>query len=273
MVLDEGGTAFDPIAGVDIGQALDLAMRGVVDMPADHAIGMVPARLGGEAGLELADIVDRVLDLELGPGRERPMRQVQPAAHLVDDGVAGERGRVGPVAHQREPFGVAHDEVEQIAMDHEQALAVGGLVDDLVDQRDAAELQAGEVPQEIVVIAGDVDQLRALAHLAQQLLDDVVMRLREIPAALQPPAIDDVADQIDLRRVIGAQEFQHEIGLCAARAEMQIGDEDAANLLRLVIVAHARLPVPLRCCRRLADLRCALMTEPAIRALARFRGN
>ena len=209
-------------------------------MAADHPVCLVPARFVGEALLELADIVHGVLDLVLGPGRKRPVRQAKDAADLVDAVVEHERDRVGPVAEQCEPFGVADHEVEQIAMDDEHALAVGGLVDDVVDQGDAAELQAGIIAQEVVVIAGDVDQLRSLAHLAQQLLHDVVMCLRKVPAALQPPAVDDVADQIDRRRVIGAQELQHEIRLRPARAEMQVGYEDAANLLGVAIVAHAR---------------------------------
>ena len=53
------------------------------------------------------------------------------------------------------------------------------------------------VAQELVVVAGDVDDARALARLAQQLLHDVVVRLRPVPALLQPPAVDDVADEID----------------------------------------------------------------------------
>ena len=48
---------------------------------------------------------------------------------------------------------------------------------------DAAEMGAVIVAQEFVVIAGDVDDARALARLAQKLLRHVVVRLRPVPAA------------------------------------------------------------------------------------------
>ena len=46
------------------------------------------------------------------------------------------------------------------------------------------------------MVAGYEDDLRPLARLAQQLLDDVVMGLWPVPGATQAPAVDDVADQI-----------------------------------------------------------------------------
>jgi hypothetical protein len=49
------------------------------------------------------------------------------------------------------------------------------------------------------------------------------MALRPIPARFQPPAVDDVADQIDRIRIVMAQEFEQEIGLAASRSEKNIG--------------------------------------------------
>ena len=60
---------------------------------------------------------------------------------------------------------------------------------------DAVELVADEGTRELVVVAGNEDHPRALADLAQQLLDDVVVGLRPVPVALELPAVDDVADQ------------------------------------------------------------------------------
>ena len=76
------------------------------------------------------------------------------------------------------------------------------------------------------MIAGDVDDAGALPRLAQELLDDVVMLLRPVPALLQPPAVDDVADEIDRLGVVVAQEVEEQPGLAAAAAEMDVGDED-----------------------------------------------
>ena len=73
---------------------------------------------------------------------------------------------------------------------------------------DAAEMGAVIVAQELVVIAGDVDDLGALAGLAQQLLHEIIVRLRPVPVGLQRPAVDDIANQIDRVGVVVAQEIQ-----------------------------------------------------------------
>ncbi len=87
---------------------------------------------------------------------------------------------------------------------------------------------ADVVAREFVVIAGHIDHARALARLAQQLLHDVIMGLRPIPAALQAPAVDDVADEINRVGFVMAQEIQQKVRLHAARAKMQIGEEESA---------------------------------------------
>ena len=83
---------------------------------------------------------------------------------------------------ERQPARALHDAVEQVAVDHQQAAAVGGGVDRLVADLDAAERMREEVARELVVVAGNEDDLRALARLAQDLLHDVVVRLRPVPA-------------------------------------------------------------------------------------------
>ena len=102
-------------------------------------------------------------------------------------------------------------------------------VDRLVADRDAAEREPEVVPRRLVVVAGDVDDLRALARLAQHLLDDVVVRLVPVPAALQLPAVDDVADEVQVVGFGAAQEFEQRPRLAAGRAEVGVGDEDGTE--------------------------------------------
>ncbi len=59
---------FDEIAGIDVGDAVDLANDRMMDVPADDAVDPAPLGLPSELLLEGADEIDRVLDLELGPG-------------------------------------------------------------------------------------------------------------------------------------------------------------------------------------------------------------
>jgi len=58
---------------------------------------------------------------------------------------------------------------------------------------DATEAQAGIVAQSFVMVAGDEHEAHALARLAQQLLHDIVVRLRPMRAPSHLPEVDDVA--------------------------------------------------------------------------------
>jgi len=116
-----------------------------------------------------------------------------------------------------------HDEI---------APAVGGHVHRAFDDLDAAEMRAVIAAQEFVVVAGDIDEPRALAALAQELLHHVVVRLRPVPRRAQRPAVDDVADEVDGVGVVPAQEIEELVGLAAAGAEMNVRDEERAILLR-----------------------------------------
>ena len=70
-----------------------------------------------------------------------------------------------------------------------------------------------------------------LRGLTQQLLHHVVVACGQYQPR-QPPAVDDVADQIDRVRLVVAQEVDQEIGLGCSRSEVNIGDEQSAELLR-----------------------------------------
>ena len=117
-----------------------------------------------------------------------------------------------------------------VAMHHEIAIAVGAVVDRALADVDAAEMGTIVVAQELVVIAGHVDQAGALARLAQQLLHHVVVRLRPVPARAQLPAVDDVADEVDHIRIVIPQKIEQQQRLASARTEMHVGNEERAKL-------------------------------------------
>ena len=77
VALGHGRAAFDPIAAVDVTQAEIVMDGGGVDVAADHAIDVVMLGFGRQRLLEGADIIDRVLDLQLGPFRQRPIRRAE----------------------------------------------------------------------------------------------------------------------------------------------------------------------------------------------------
>ena len=88
------------------------------------------------------------------------------------------------------------------------------------------------------MIARQIDDARALAGLAQQLLHDVVVVLRPVPARPQLPAVDDVADEVDGIGIVVAQEVEKLVGLATACAEMHIGNKESTELLCAVLERH-----------------------------------
>ena len=136
-----------------------------------------------------------------------------------------QRQLVAAVAEEGEPPGIAHDDVELVAVHDEVALAVGRRVHRLVLDLDAAEVLAAVLAHALVVIARDEDDARALAHLAQQLLQHVVVRLRPDGAAADAPEVDDVADEVDGVGLGLLQEVEKQVGLRGARPEVDVGYE------------------------------------------------
>ena len=103
-------------------------------------------------------------------------------------------------------------------MHDEVAPAVGADMDGVALDGDAAEARAAIIAHGLVVIAGNEDDVVALAHAAKQLLQHVVMGLRPVGAALDAPEIDDVADEIDAVCFGVAQKIEEGFGLAGLGA-------------------------------------------------------
>ena len=145
-----------------------------------------------------------------------PVAEAEPAAQHVQPGVEPERGVVSDRAEQGQPLHVPADAVEVVAVDHQQAAAVGGLVDRVVPDAHAGERAADPLAQGFVVIAGQVDHLGAARRAPQQPVQDLVVLVRPEPALAQAPAVDDVTDQVQILRFDMVQEIEEAIGLAAS---------------------------------------------------------
>ena len=106
--------------------AVHLLDRGMVDMAADDAVDTAAARFLRHDLLEMADEVDRLLDLDLRPGRERPVGHAEQPAQAADDAIDDDRDVVGPVAEIGEPAHIVDDRIELIAVDDQEIAAVRG---------------------------------------------------------------------------------------------------------------------------------------------------
>src|SRR5690606_24429000 len=196
------------------------------NVAADDAVHAPTAGCGGYGSLIAADALNCVLHLTFQVARPRPVGLAEDTAAAVEASVEEQGQRVGAVAQDGEPFGVAHDGIELVAMNHEQAAPVRCLVDRLAENADAAQFGAEIAAQQLVMVAGDVDDARAAKRLAQQFLYHLMVRSIPPGAAPQPPAVDDVADQIEMIALGVAEKVEQKSGLAAARTEVDIGYPD-----------------------------------------------
>jgi hypothetical protein len=164
--------------------------------------------------------------------RER-LQYGRPSPQRVQVAVQAQRELVGRVAQVGQPFGALDHAVEVVAVNHPQPASIGELVLCLLDHLDAPEVVAQVLARKLVVVSGHEHDARSFASLAQQLLHDVVVGLRPVPAAPQLPAVDDVADEVERLAVQGAKEVQQRLGLAAGRAEVDVGDPGRAHAKRL----------------------------------------
>jgi len=108
--------------------------------------------------------------------------------------------------------------------------AIDKLVRRFFHNIDPAEILAHVIAQEFIMIAGDVNDARALADLAQQLLNDDVMGRRPVPYAFKPPTIDNVADKKNRFGIIMFEQAQQLFGLATAGSEMNVRDEQRFHM-------------------------------------------
>ena len=134
--------------------------------------------------------------------------------------------------------------IELVAVDQQEAPAVGSLMDQFVDHLDVAEDGAAVVAQRLVVIARNEHHAFALARPAQQFLDHRILGRRPADAAAHRPEIDDVADQVSLFGRVFAQEIEKTIGLARPRAEVDVGQEQGSDRWHGATIARFReMPV------------------------------
>ena len=75
------------------------------------------------------------------------------------------------------------------------------------------------------MVARHIDHARALLGGAQQFLEDLVVLGRPVPVGAQPPAVHDVADEVDCAGTMITEELDETVAPAGARAEMDIGEE------------------------------------------------
>ena len=107
-------------------------------------------------------------------------------------------------------------------MDEPELTTVSQGVDRLMADLYATEMVVYKTAGKFVMVAGDKHHMAAFARFAQQLLHHVVVRLRPIPFALELPAINDVADEIQMVTGMRFEKFNQSLCLTARCSQMQV---------------------------------------------------
>src|SRR5262245_54331674 len=102
-MLGDRAASFHEIPCVYIKYAADVAYGGMMDMPANDAIGMVAPRRFRQGRLEGSDEIHRIFNLELGPLRQRPIGKTECPARLVKPKIRPKRHVVRPIAEKSDP--------------------------------------------------------------------------------------------------------------------------------------------------------------------------
>jgi hypothetical protein len=124
---------------------------------------------------------------------------------------------------------VEHHHIESIAVGDQQFAPIGGVVDRIERNLDPAEIHARIGPQHLVMVAGDQHHASAAVRHLEHPADHFVVGFGPVPALAQPPAIDDIADQIERLTFVRTQEIEQQLGVAAARAQVDVGNPDRAQ--------------------------------------------
>lgn len=220
-VLDHRRAAFDPIAAVVVGGAVDFADRSRMDVAAEDTIHLVILRIAHDGLLEFPDEADDIFDLGLHIGTQRPVPKTGEAADQIDDPIAPHQQDIANVTQMREPAHVLDNSIELMAVHDEQSTAVRRFVDGIFLERHArvVSVKGGE---EFIVVADDVNDFSSLPAFAQEFLNDIVVFLRPVDAPAQGPNVDEIADKVEGVELHILEKFEEDAGLASARAKVNI---------------------------------------------------
>jgi hypothetical protein len=128
-----------------------------------------------------------------------------------------------------QPGAALDDTVELVAVKKQQPPAVGGSVDVVQMNGKIAEPDAVVIPEDLIVVAGNVNDPGAVLCLAEYGANDVIVTLGPVEPVTHIPYVDDVSDEEKIVATAVAEKVEKESSLAALEAEMDIRDENAAK--------------------------------------------
>lgn len=194
---------------------------GTVNMPAQNRIHLELLRVTHNRFLEFTNEIDGIFDSLFGVGAEGPITQTESTAEKIDRRIEREKKFVADVAEISQPLGILHDGVELVPVNDQNAAIIGGNVNRALLDR-YVPVGTGERRNEFVVITRDINDGHVFARLAEDFLDDVVMRLWPVMPSPQRPDINQITDDIEFFAFVIAQELQERFGVARSFPEVNI---------------------------------------------------
>ena len=223
VFFDQRRAGLHPIAAVVIGHRTHWPDSRAVNVSAQNSVDRIFRRIANHFFFVTSDETDGIFDPFLGVSAQRPVTQAETAPEEIDRRIQREQKLVAHVPDEGEPLYILHDGVQFVSVNDENPPSIGGFMDGVVLDADVA-VEAFELADHFVVVAGDIDHPRALARLAQDFLDDIVMLLRPVNRAAQLPDIDQIADDVERFEFVVAEKIEKHGGIGATRAQVDVRD-------------------------------------------------
>ena len=227
-ILDQRRAVLDPIPAVHVYHVPDLTDLRSVDVPADDSGHAALATELEHGVLVVGHVLHRALRAQLDVRRERPVAEPEAPADPVDPDVQVENLVVEDRPHALEQPVEVHQAVELMPVNDEILLPVGARVHRPLDQAHRAERDAEELFQKLVVIPGDERDVRVLAVLAQQLLDERVVLVVPEPSFAKLPPVNEIAHDVEVGGFGIAEKLEQFADLGVLRAQVNVGYPDRA---------------------------------------------
>jgi hypothetical protein len=237
VFFDDGGAVFEPVAGVEVGGFAGGVEHRLVDVAAEDAVHLTRDGVGGELlfifveeELEFAEAFFEPAGEGVVVTGRRVAGPAEPAVG-VEEFVVDEGGELGDEA------AVAFVIVELVAVDDEEAFAVGGDVDELGGDLNGAgeELRRDigqQVTHEFVVVAGGVEEFGAAVFEFGEAGEDLVVDGRPAPAVRQFATINGIANEVDGFGLEAVEQCEQLVGSTVSRAEVEVAEEESSNANR-----------------------------------------
>ena len=227
-----GGTVFEPVAVVPVLSTVDPSEFRTMDMAANDAI--IACSLSGlRHGFSEPSVgFGALLQCSPGSSSQRPRSHAQAMANPSHGPVNFHENLTSKVAEMTQYLAVPHKQVELVAVNHPQTTAVCSGVHGVSLNGYAVDGSVGPGSKTVVMVAGDVDDVRAALGFLHKVSKNVITIFVPRPFPSQDPLVDDVADEVNCFSIMRLKKGKQFSGFDTVQAEVPVGEEEGPVVFR-----------------------------------------